>query len=236
RLHYPRPSPRSAVLPIEAVEQHQQPADRRRGYSRPPWIETAVAMKEAGSSNREIIEALGLDMGPTGLGYHLRRVGFRPRDLTFEERFWMKVERRGPDECWPWRASKVPSGYGQIGKNKQSPEGAHRVAWRLANGRPVPRGMFVRHTCDNPPCCNPAHLRIGTPADNSRDARLRRRTAFGSRNGMAKLTEHQVQTAFRRARNGESYRDIARDFGVSASAIHLAVSGKTWRHVGGRHE
>lgn len=95
------------------------------------------------------------------------RVLARRYGRPLAERFWEKVDRRGPDECWMWTASRRALGYGQIrigGKSRK----AHRVAYELANG-PIPAGMAVLHGCDNPPCVNPAHLRAGTMTDNVRD-------------------------------------------------------------------
>jgi len=95
---------------------------------------------------------------PTGQFIHTKR--------PLEERFWEKVDVRGPDECWPWTRKHNPKGYGQFRKDKMVQ--AHRMAWELTNG-PIPDGLDVLHTCDNPPCCNPHHLFLGTNDDNMRD-------------------------------------------------------------------
>lgn len=81
--------------------------------------------------------------------------------------FWARVARRGPDECWEWRGSRNAKGYGQV-TNQGADRIAHRVAYEIAKGA-IPSGMMVCHTCDNPPCCNPAHLFVGSNADNIRD-------------------------------------------------------------------
>lgn len=89
-----------------------------------------------------------------------------------EARFWAKVDRSG-DGCWLWTASTDQGGYGQFQIGRR-PFKAHRISWELANG-PVPAGLWVLHSCDNPPCVNPAHLRPGTPADNMADQLERNR-------------------------------------------------------------
>lgn len=103
------------------------------------------------------------------------------KDCTPEMRFWGKVDKRGPKECWPWTATKLPQGYGivssaGIGKRlkKPYPVGAHRVAYWLTHGGDFPVDpVCVLHSCDNPSCCNPAHLRLGDRQENS-DDKMRR--------------------------------------------------------------
>lgn len=98
------------------------------------------------------------------------------------ERFWEKVDKDGPvpqhvlGQCWKWSAAVSIGGYGVIGRGRAD-EGmtyAHRVSWEIHNG-PIPDGYYVLHHCDNPPCCNPAHLFLGTYGDNNRDARQKGR-------------------------------------------------------------
>ena len=91
-----------------------------------------------------------------------------------EARFWARIQRGAADACWPWQASCTKDGYGQVALGKL-PDGtqvndyAHRVVWRLMRG-PIPKGLVVRHECDNPPCCNLRHLLLGTQAENIADA------------------------------------------------------------------
>jgi hypothetical protein len=85
------------------------------------------------------------------------------------ERLWRKVDKRGPDECWPWTAGSNKTGYGTIqAEDKSRPFLVHRVAYEAVTG-PIPAGMCVLHRCDNPACCNPAHLWLGTQLDNIAD-------------------------------------------------------------------
>lgn len=104
-----------------------------------------------------------------------------PRPST-EEKFWSRVDKRGPDECWPWTGGRNTDGYGKAPRATGSrPIGrgytaAHRVSWAIHFG-PVPDGLWVLHHCDNPPCVNPAHLWLGTNLDNIRDRDAKGRSA-----------------------------------------------------------
>lgn len=152
-----------------------------------------------------------------------------PHGRTPGERFWAKVDRRGPDECWPWTASLLTDGYGNFRfEGKAWP--AHRWLWVQTHG-PIPDGLVVRHVCDNPPCVNPAHHLIGTKADNKRDEVERGRNAYGSRNGWARLREADVAQIKYRLRAGERRDDIAADFGVCKSTVSHIATGRSWSHV-----
>lgn len=162
--------------------------------------------------------------------------------LTDEEigRFRAMVDTSaGPDACWPWTGSVMNKGYGHLTVRSRvtgafSSILSHRFAFWIAKGRP-PVGK-VRHDCDNPPCCNPAHLREGTQKENIRDAIDRGRFMFpkpatGSANLAAKLTEDVVPNIRLRLSLGESSRDIGAAFGVAHSTILKIANGRTWGHV-----
>ena len=138
-----------------------------------------------------------------------------------EERFWEKVDHAGgPNACWPWIGkARHKFGYGlffvdrQNGLARSLIKASHRVAYELTYG-PIPPGKNVLHDCDNPPCCNPKHLSLGTQLENMAGAADRGRTARGEKHSRAKLTEQEVLQI--RAMDGRlSPADIAGKFEVS---------------------
>lgn len=98
---------------------------------------------------------------------------------VYLEGFWSRVDVRRPGDCWEWRRGRLASGYGQARSRKNHK--AHRLAWCLANGRDIADDLVIRHACDNPPCCNPAHLVPGTHADNIKDSIARKRRFYQKR-------------------------------------------------------
>jgi hypothetical protein len=137
------------------------------------------------------------------------------------ERLWCRVDRGNPDACWEWGGYRQRNGVGygvMMWKGRQLL--VHRVAFFLAYGH---WPNICRHRCDNPPCCNPAHLLDGTRKDNVRDAVQR---GFW---GRAKLTEEDVREIRRRyAAGGVTQRALADEFGVKSETVGNAISGRTW--------
>lgn len=105
------------------------------------------------------------------------------RKESIPDRFWRQVDKRDGDECWPWKgAYRDPrKGYGGFHWQGHKMMRAHRAAYVLTYGA-IAGTLVVRHTCDNPPCCNPAHLQLGTVADNNRDRDSRGRYVAFERN------------------------------------------------------
>jgi hypothetical protein len=130
-----------------------------------------------------------------------------------------------------WRGPRWTQGYGQIKASGQRYR-AHRVSYILHVG-PIPDGLIIRHSCDTPPCCQPAHLLTGTYGDNNRDRAERDRTIAprGTSQHMSKLTEPDVHAIRLLSTQGVPQRAIARQYGVSQTAVWAIVAGRTWRHV-----
>lgn len=148
-------------------------------------------------------------------------------------RFWAKVVRE--EGCWKWIASIDNCGYGIIGIGQKLFR-AHRVSWVLHNGE-IPADQHVLHTCDTRSCCNPAHLFLGTHADNMRDMAVKGRARpvaqYGEANPSAKLNRLQVTAIRERYIPGEiSMRCLADEYGVSVQSICNVIHGKRWAQHG----
>lgn len=147
------------------------------------------------------------------------------------ERFWNKVSVRTKDECWPWMAHRSDRGYGIFwldGKNVR----AHRVALELETGE-NPQDLLALHSCDNPPCCNPSHLRWGTLQDNSDDMTLRKRHSFGERSPSAKITDEIASLIMRKRVDGMKVDEIAGELSIGRETVMNVYTGVTWRHLHG---
>ena len=152
-----------------------------------------------------------------------------PGDIA---RFWSHVNVRGPDECWPWTAAiKKQNGYGCF-VTKEGLYLAHRIAYRIHH-QDDPGVLLVCHHCDNPPCCNGAHLFKGTDKDNSDDRIAKGRSGIrpcGESHGRVKLTENDV-LEIRKLWNKElrNSKSLSKQFGVTQSTIRAAASRKSWK-------
>lgn len=152
-------------------------------------------------------------------------------------RFWEKVDQAGgSDACWPWMAGLFRDGYGQfrlppsLGNFKLK---AHRKAYELTKGE-IPAGLVVMHSCDNPPCCNPAHLSVGTVGDNTRDASAKGRLAAqrpGYRSTSTLTAENVAEMRALHAAGGWRFTPLGQRFGVSREVARMVVRRRTWKDV-----
>lgn len=144
------------------------------------------------------------------------------------EAFWNRVDRSGGENsCWLWTSSRKKGGYGGISwKGKQ--DRAHRIAYSLTYGE-IPDGLYVLHECDNPPCCNPKHLFLGTHLENmqDRDRKGRNINRAGEDHPMCVLSDDQVTTIRLRYASGEfSLKQIGAEYNVSETLIGLIIRYK----------
>lgn len=145
---------------------------------------------------------------------------------TQQKRFFAKVHPQ-PNGCWEWQgATRGP--YGTV-KIHHEFYRAHRVSYRIYKGR-IPKGLHVLHSCDNPLCVRPSHLRTGTNADNMQDKADRGRVK-GERNHMSKLTEAHVREIRAAHADGVSPIALSKQFGVAPTTARKIVSNISWTHV-----
>ena len=150
------------------------------------------------------------------------------------EGFWARVDKNGPvvraelGNCWIWRgATYLGSGYGRWFAGKYY--GAHRYAWLLTHGRePQPCGL---HKCDVPLCVRPDHIFEGDRPTNQADMAAKGRSARGTRNGQARLTEPQVLEIRRCLNAGERAVSVSARFGISLSHTYAIRSRELWAHT-----
>jgi hypothetical protein len=135
--------------------------------------------------------------------------------------------RLAENGCWEWVGGRASGGYGGFCVNGKTQK-AHRVSYEAYKGK-IPKGMVVRHTCDNPACINPDHLIIGTQKDNVADREARgRRDVRGEQVGTSKLTEKDVLEI---KTSEESSTVLAKRYGVDKTNIWAIRSGKSWKHL-----
>lgn len=150
------------------------------------------------------------------------------RRRPLEERFWEKVKKT--DNCWLWIGARS-GGYGMIRRGDKAVI-AHRLAYEWTNG-PIPDGLDICHTCDNPACVRPSHLFAGTARDNALDAAHKGRLVVprGERSSFAKLKDADIPNIRRLLAEGITKTDIGKQYGVSRTTIYGIASGHNWTHI-----
>ena len=176
--------------------------------------------------------------------YERKKNGEGPRSpgrpKSTPEVLWNKVEKKGENDCWNWLGYKNVQGYGRVQINDYSYY-AHRVIFNLTNPGVIqlnaPKSAdecgFLLHTCDNPSCCNPKHLWVGTHKDNMVDkSRKGRCPDFnGDKGPRAKLTMAQAREARKLKKNGMNTRDLAKQFGLSLPSMKTLLRGDSYKET-----
>jgi hypothetical protein len=157
-----------------------------------------------------------------------------PAFCPLDDRLKSKLVTNPTTGCLEFSGALDDNGYGRIWRGGGSTRYAHRIAWELAFGA-IPDDLCVLHRCDNPCCCNPAHLFLGTIADNNADMKDKGRYVGGGVKGElnphVKLTAEQVRAMRVRRQNGETIASIARSVGLSAWGASCAITGRKWKHL-----
>lgn len=148
---------------------------------------------------------------------------------SLSDRLLLKLNHVPQTGCWEWQGSRNEFGHGSLSDGNLSGKGwrlikAHRASWEIAFGK-IPAGLIVCHKCDNPPCCNPSHLFLGTKADNSADMVAKGRSKRGNLRPQAKLTADDVRAI--RA-SVEKQAVLAARYGVRQSHISSIRSHHAW--------
>ena len=146
--------------------------------------------------------------------------------VTNVEAFWSRVDVGDEDACWNWKGPKTDRAYGVYAPLPGVLLRTHRVAYALHNGN-IDDALMVCHRCDNPSCCNPKHLFLGTGSDNMRDmvAKGRNKPIKGEKNHYAKLNAEQARAIYLDPRTN---REIAEAYGVASSLASLIRCRKIW--------
>ena len=144
------------------------------------------------------------------------------------ERIEAKVEKIPEAGCWVWMGTTTVRGYGQIISHTRK-HYAHRASYEAFVG-PIPKGMHVCHTCDNVYCVNPAHLFLGTQKQNLEDMARKKRSTWGEKNPMAKLTFDDAIQIREQKQLGASNKELATKFKTSISNISAIIRKERWNH------
>jgi hypothetical protein len=201
-----------------------------RRFLTPAFAAEIADRYQRGETQMEIVRALGTCDTTVRRALKLMAVPVRrqPRFTVAEseERFWTMVTKGASNECWPFTGFCDKDGYGRTRVAGERTSAARAAFFYTYGYWPE----VARHTCDFPPCCNPAHIIDGDHLENMRDAQQRRRFAHGTRARLAKLTEEdvlEIRTLVGLCR----ITDLGRAYGVSANTIKAIKTGASWQSV-----
>ncbi len=148
-----------------------------------------------------------------------------------EKRLWSKVNILSDNKCWEWQGAKTTAGYGVIRIDYEA-NYTHRLAWSLKNKGEIPKKGVICHRCDNPACCNPSHLFLGTQADTVRDAASKNRMPKGEKHFNTNITTDIVrQIRYLGEYTTMTKKKISERFGISRQAVTDILYKRTWGHV-----
>lgn len=154
-----------------------------------------------------------------------------PRGAGIIERYRAMVDVRAREQCWPWTGSINTSGYGRFKINPYEIVAASRFTLVIAT-KEEHMDLLALHSCDNPCCCNPNHLRWGTVADNVADMVERNRGRTGKQdglsNGACKLRPGDLETIIARFRRGMNNKQISADLPVDHALVSRIRTGRSW--------
>jgi len=159
------------------------------------------------------------------------KISFLEFDDETRKRFWRKVNVGTGNKCWEWDAGKTGWGYGSFRyRGKIFP--SHRISWSLYFEEDIPCEKIILHTCDNPGCVNPNHLRVGTHKDNVKDRVAKGRSAVGERNGRSKCTESDIVLIREMYESGEYNKSqISRLFSIDDRTTRKILNREIWTHI-----
>jgi hypothetical protein len=189
-----------------------------------------IELRKQGVTLREIGERLGISRE------RVRQVIGNTKDITPKkiiltkeekraiqdririDKFWNQVDRLHPHDCWNWTGHCNPvTGYGYFSNRKYM--SSHRMAYELTYGK-IPEGMCILHSCDNPKCCNPAHLRVGTQQDNVDDREERN---YKRRNGSNAFYKSRNESMFADFRDGMDIGCLSRKYVISRQMVYVII-------------
>lgn len=154
------------------------------------------------------------------------------KPIPVEDRIYKFIDKKEENDCWNFLGFKNSDGYGIIGTSSGKSEGAHRVIYRIEKGE-IPIGNVIMHTCDNPSCCNPNHLILGSQHENIIDMTTKNRGVYqkGEDSHLSKLSQNQVieiRNKYTGLRGQKS--KLAKEYNVRPSTITNILSRKTWKN------
>jgi hypothetical protein len=180
--------------------------------------------------------SLEINKNPKTIAKYINKFGLNKSKLNYKEKFWTYVDKKSNNKCWEWKKSLTKTGYGKYWYNNKC-HLSHRLAYIFAFGN-IPQNKFVCHKCDNPKCCNPNHLFLGTPKQNTDDMIRKQRqqnysnVLYGENHPRAKLNNNDIkEIRFLHKNKLMKVKEIAKKFNISIPTLECIIYNKTWKHI-----